>query len=99
MTLPASVRGFNLKNHEELKKKSQLIEKWRRFSLGVGEKTPTPGTDRVKKNSENILWNFPIGFSWKVWVGDTLLNLSPTSARLNSLSVSKAVKQMTTHNY
>ena len=35
MTLPASVRGFNLKNHEELKKNSQLIEKWRRFSQGV----------------------------------------------------------------
>ena len=56
MTLPASVRGFNLKNHEELKKKSQLIEKWRRFSLGVVKTTPHPtpphpGTDRVKSDS------------------------------------------------
>ena len=48
MTSPASVRGFNLKNHEELKKNSQLIEKWHRFSLGVCEKSHTPGTDRVK---------------------------------------------------
>jgi len=39
LTSPESVRGFNLKNHEELKKYSQLIEKWHRFSLGV-EKTP-----------------------------------------------------------
>ena len=42
MTSPASVRGFNLKNHEELKKNSQLIKKWHRFSLGVCEKTHTP---------------------------------------------------------
>ena len=48
MTLPASVRGFNLKNHEELKKKSYLIEKWHRFSLGVCEISHTPGTDRAK---------------------------------------------------
>ena len=47
LTSPASVRGFNLKNHEELKKKSQLIEKWHRFSLGVCEKSHPPGTDRV----------------------------------------------------
>ena len=50
MTLPASVRGFNLKNHEELKKKFQLIEKWHRFSLGGGEKSPPPGTDRVNQS-------------------------------------------------
>ena len=48
ITNPKSVRGFNLKNHEELKKNSQLIEKWHRFSLGVCEKSHTPGTDRVK---------------------------------------------------
>ena len=50
--MPASVRGFNLKNHEELKKNSQLIEKWHRFSLGVCEKSHTPGTDRVKSERE-----------------------------------------------
>ena len=38
------------KNHEELKKNSQLIEKWRRFSLRGGGKTPPPGTDRVNEN-------------------------------------------------
>ena len=52
MTSPASVRGFNLKNHEELKKNSQLIEKWHRFSLGVCEKSHTPGTDRVNEGMQ-----------------------------------------------
>ena len=51
MTSPASVRGFNLKNHEELKKKSQLIEKWHRFSLGVCEKSRPPSTDRVNQRT------------------------------------------------
>ena len=57
MTSPASVRGFNLKNHEELKKNSQLIEKWHRFSLGVCEKSHPPGTDRV--NPVNLIRNDP----------------------------------------
>ena len=38
-----------LKKSWRVEKKSQLIEKWHRFSLGVCEKSHTPGTDRVKE--------------------------------------------------
>ena len=67
MTSPASVRGFNLKNHEELKKNSQLIEKWHRFSLGGCEKSHPPGTDRVKDHK----------MVWKVQDLNPWLNLDP----------------------
>ena len=67
MTLPASVRGFNLKNHEE----SQLIEKWHRFFLGGGGKSPPPGTYRVKVG---LTCNFKLDE-----VMDILLRLTPIS--------------------
>ena len=52
MTLPASVRGFNLKSHQQLKKKILSTKKWRQIYSRGGPTGPPPGTQRVKSIKE-----------------------------------------------
>ena len=47
-----------------MKKNSQLIEKWHRFSLGVCEKSHPPGTDRVKGIAVYDIFQWHPWFFW-----------------------------------
>ena len=49
LTSPVNIKGFNLKSHQQLKKKIPSTKKWHQIYSRGGEKTPPPGTDRVKE--------------------------------------------------
>ena len=55
LTSPVNVKGFNLKSHQQLKKKIPSTKKWHQIYSRGGEKTPPPGTDRVKTHFSWLL--------------------------------------------
>ena len=50
LTSPVNIKCFNLKSHQQLKKKILSTKKWRQIYSRAGPTGPPPGTQRVKLN-------------------------------------------------
>ena len=48
LTSPVNIKCFNLKSHQQLKKKILSTKKWRQIYSRGGPTGPPPGTQRVK---------------------------------------------------